>query len=179
MVSPLERPADLDSPLPQQVLLAFFGCFLVLIEGAFAQWTVFFAAAPMITLVYIYYMNLFHASRLSVLAVFIMGLFSELMFWQALGVNATSFCLATLLTRLRAPQLVHADFLEIWSAFSLLVIFVCVFRLVAYAVFYISVPDIEAVFLQAGMTILLFPVFYVLLFSAASARKFLETRLLQ
>ena len=33
MSSPLERPAELSSPLPIQILLAIFGCFLVLLEG--------------------------------------------------------------------------------------------------------------------------------------------------
>ncbi len=46
MSSPLERPAELSSPLPIQILLAIFGCFLVLLEGAFAQWQVFLPLRP-------------------------------------------------------------------------------------------------------------------------------------
>ena len=59
MTSPLDRPAELSSPLPIQILLAIFGCFLVLLEGAFAQWKVFFASAPLLVLAYVFYMNLF------------------------------------------------------------------------------------------------------------------------
>ncbi len=172
--NPLDRPAELDSPLPVQILLGLSGCFMVLIEGALGEWTVFYSSAPMVTLAFIFYMNLFYPSRLSILAVFVMGLFSELMFWQMLGVNATAYCMVALLTRWRASVLLHADFLEIWSAFSLLTFFVSSFELLAYVLFYFSAPDLTDIFLQAGMTILLFPVIYVLIMSAVSARLFFQ-----
>lgn len=173
MSSPLERPAELSSPLPIQILLAIFGCFLVLLEGAFAQWQVFFASAPLLVLAYVFYMNLFFANRLSIFAVFLIGLFSELMFFDMLGMSATALVLSAIITRWRSAVLIHSDFLEIWSAFSLIVLFYAAFKISVYAVIYFSFPDLSDIFLQAGMTILLFPVFYVLLVSAASAGQFM------
>jgi len=155
MSGPLDRPAELGSPLPVQVLLAIFGCFLVLLEGAFAQWKVFFASAPLLTLAYVFYMNLFFSNQLSIVSVFIMGLFSELMFFEMPGLNATALVLAATLTRWRSISLIHSDFIEIWSAFSLIALF--------------GLPDMRDIFVQTGMTILLFPIFYVLLVSAVSA----------
>lgn len=168
MTSPLDKPADLHSEIPIQVLLGLFGCFLVLLEGALAQWTIFFAAAPLITLVYIFYMKLFFASRLSLPVIFLIGLFFELMFWEMLGTTATAFYLAGLLTQWRAPFLTHSGFLAIWSHFCLLVVFVTLFKFIIYLLFFLSLPDMSAIFLQIGMTILLFPICYVLLKSAAS-----------
>ena len=173
MTSPLDRPAELSSPLPIQILLAIFGCFLVLLEGAFAQWKVFFASAPLLVLAYVFYMNLFFANRLSIIAVFLMGLFSELMFFEMLGMNATALALVAMLTRWRSPVLIHNEFLEIWSAFSLIVLFYSGFKITVYLLAYLSLPNLSDIFLQAGMTILLFPVFYVLLVSAASAGQFI------
>ncbi|MBL6604932.1 MAG: hypothetical protein ISQ23_03455 [Alphaproteobacteria bacterium] len=178
MTSPLDRPAELSSPIPIQVLLALFGCFLVLLEGAFAQWQVFFVAAPLLVLAYVFYMNLFFSNQLSIIAAFLIGLFSELMFFETLGMNATALALVALITRWRSPILIHSDFLEIWSAFSLIVLFFSSFKMTIYLLAYLSLPAISDIFLQAGMTILLFPIFYVLLVSAASAGQFiLRTRM--
>lgn len=168
MTSPLEQPAELSSPLPLQILLALFGCFLVLLEGAFAQWKVFFASAPLLSLAYVFYMNLFYANRLSIIAVFMIGIFSELMFFQMLGLNATALSLVAVITRWRSPYLIHNEFLEIWSAFSLIVLFYSGFKIFIYVLAYLDLPDLSDVFLQAGMTILLFPIFYVLMVSAAA-----------
>ena len=169
MSGPLDRPAELGSPLPVQVLLAIFGCFLVLLEGAFAQWKVFFASAPLLTLAYVFYMNLFFSNQLSIVSVFIMGLFSELMFFEMPGLNATALVLAATLTRWRSISLIHSDFIEIWSAFSLIALFFSGFKIVIYAVSFFGLPDMRDIFVQTGMTILLFPIFYVLLVSAVSA----------
>jgi hypothetical protein len=45
--------------------------------------------------------------------------------------------------------------------------------MVIYFIAYLSLPAISDIFLQVGMTILLFPIFYVLLVSAASAGQFI------
>ena len=168
MSAPLDNPAELHSPLPLQILLGVFGCFLVLLEGALAQWRVFFAAVPLITLGYVYYMSLFYASRLSLLAVFIIGLFAEMMFWQMFGTISTSLCIAAWIVRWRAPLLQHAEFIEIWSNFSLIVLLVSMLRLLIYGLVYVSLPDLSLLAVQMGMSILLFPVMYVVLISAAS-----------
>ena len=39
----LDRPADLQSVLPIQVLCALGGLFMVLVEGALAHWSIFIA----------------------------------------------------------------------------------------------------------------------------------------
>ena len=100
------------------------------------------------------------------------------MFFETLGMNATALALVALITRWRSPILIHSDFLEIWSAFSLIVLFFSSFKMTIYLLAYLSLPAISDIFLQAGMTILLFPIFYVLLVSAASAGQFiLRTRM--
>ena len=49
-LGPLDRPADLQSVLPIQVLCALGGLFMVLVEGALAHWSIFHSSAPLIAL---------------------------------------------------------------------------------------------------------------------------------
>ena len=90
-LGPLDRPADLQSVLPIQVLCALGGLFMVLVEGALAHWSIFHSSAPLIALCYIYFMQIAYPFRLSLLAVLFMGLFSEIMFYHMLGTNCTAF----------------------------------------------------------------------------------------
>ena len=98
-LGPLDKPADLQSVLPVQVLCALAGMFLVLVEGALAHWSIFHSSAPLIALCYIYFMQIAYPFRLSLLAVLFMGLFSEIMFYHMLGTNCTAFIAAALVTQ--------------------------------------------------------------------------------
>ena len=65
-------------------------------------------------------------------------------------------------------MLIHADFVEIWSNFSLMCIIVSLFQILIYFVFYFDLPSINLILYQSGMTILLFPLIFVLLLSLSS-----------
>ena len=165
---PLDRPADLQSVLPIQVLCALGGLFMVLVEGALAHWSIFHSSAPLIALCYIYFMQIAYPFRLSLLAVLFMGLFSEIMFYHMLGSNCTAFIVAALLTPWRAVVLRDADFIEIWANFSLIAILTGAIKIVVYFISYFSIPDFSSLLQQTGMTALLFPVCYVVLVSMSS-----------
>ena len=167
-LGPLDRPADLQSVLPVQILCALAGLFFVLFEGALAQWSIFYGSAPSLALCYIYFMFIAYPFRLSFFAVLLMGVFSEIMFFQMLGTNSVAFIIAALVTQWRASYLSDADFIEFWGNFSLIVILVGVLKLMIYFISYFSLPDLSALLQQTGMTILLFPVFYVVLVSLSS-----------
>ena len=167
-LGPLDRPADLQSVLPVQILCALGGLFFVLFEGALAQWSIFYGSAPLLALCYIYFMFIAYPFRLSLLSVLLMGIFSEIMFFQMLGTNSVAFIIAALVTQWRASYLSDADFIEVWANLSLTVILVGIVKLVIYFISYFSVPDLSALLQQTGMTILLFPIFYVVLVSLSS-----------
>ena len=167
-LGPLDKPADLQSVLPVQILCALGGLFFVLFEGALAHWSIFHNSAPLLALCYIYFMFIAYPFRLSLLAVLLMGLFSEVMFFQMLGANSIAFVIAALVTQWRASYLVDADFIELWANFSLIVILVGAIKLVIYFISHFSAPDLSSLLQQTGMTVLLFPIFYVVLVSLSS-----------
>ena len=167
-LGPLDKPADLQSVLPVQVLCALGGMFLVLVEGALAHWSIFHSSAPLIALSYIYFMQIAYPVRLSLLAVLFMGLFSEIMFYNMLGTNCTAFIIAAIVTQWRAAMLRDADFIELWANFSLICILTGLIKIIVYFINYFSTPDLSSLLQQTGMTALLFPVCYVVLVSVSS-----------
>ena len=174
-LGPLDKPADLQSVLPVQVLCALAGMFLVLAEGALAHWSIFHSSAPQVALSYIYFMQIAYPFRLSLLAVLFMGLFSEIMFYHMLGTNCTAFIIAALLTQWRAAVLRDTDFIELWANFSLICILTGIIKTVVYFISYFSMPDLSFLLQQIGMTALLFPVCYVVLVSVSSVLSKLTT----
>ena len=156
-LGPLDKPADLQSVLPVQVLCALAGMFLVLVEGALAHWSIFHSSAPQIALSYIYFMQIAYPFRLSLLAVLLfMGLFSEIMFYNMLGTNCTAFIIAALLTQWRAVVLRDTDFIELWANFSLICILTGIIKTVVYFISYFSMPDLSFLTAADRMTALLF-----------------------
>lgn len=167
-LGPLDKPADLQSALPVQVLCALGGMFLILVEGALAHWSIFHSSAPLLALCYIYFMQIAYPFRLSLLSILSMGLFSEIMFYQMMGTNSTAFVIAALVTQWRTTVLRDADFIELWGNFSLIAILTGGLKTVVYFISHFSVPDFSSLLLQTGMTALLFPVCYVVLVSVSS-----------
>ena len=167
-LGPLDKPANLQSVLPVQILCTLGGFFFVLFEGALAHWSIFYNSAPLLALGYIYFMHIAYPFRLSLLAVLLMGLFSEIMFFQMLGATSMSFVIAALVTQWRASYLADADFIELWANFSLIVILVGTVKMMIYFVSHFTVPDLSSLLQQTGMTVLLFPIFYVVLVSLSS-----------
>lgn len=165
--NPLDSPADLQSTLPLQLLVLLLGLLLVFIEGAFARWSVFYASVPLPTIAFIFFMRLNSPHLLSLLSVLAMGLFGELMFFDMLGSRSTALMLVALLTSFQAQNLQHGEFIDIWSNFCLTVLVYFIFRLAVFFVFYFNFPDWNAVFFQAGLTMLLFPLFFIIMTSVS------------
>jgi hypothetical protein len=86
---PLERPADLQSPLPVQFLIAVAGMLLVLFEASLSQWAVFYTSVPFISLAFIFYLRMVFPRMLPLAVVFLMGILSEVISFDPLGVRTT------------------------------------------------------------------------------------------
>ena len=166
---PLERPADLQSPLPVQFLIAVAGMLLVLFEASLSQWAVFYTSVPFISLAFIFYLRMVFPRMLPLAVVFLMGILSEVISFDPLGVKTTVMLLVAVITSSRSQLLTHSDFLEIWASFSTMCLLVSAFRFVVYLGFFLNVPDLAALANQTGMTILLFPIVYVILVSFSNS----------
>lgn len=166
---PLERPADLQSPLPFQFLIAVAGMLLVLFEASLSQWAVFYTSVPLISLAFIFYLRMIYPGMLPLVVVLLMGILSEVVCAEPLGVKTTAMLLVSVITSSRSQQLMHSEFLEIWASFSTMCLLVSAFRLIVYLCFFFNIPDLAAIANQTGMTILLFPIVYVVLVSVSNS----------
>ena len=78
-----------------------------------------------------------------------------------LGVRVTAFYLVALLVTTRLVSNEHDDFISYWANFSLICIGVVLFRLLVFIVLYFNMPSISMLAFQIGVSIVLFPVFFV------------------
>jgi hypothetical protein len=166
---PLESPADLQSLLPFKFLVAAAGMLLILFEASLSQWAIFYTSVPLISLAFIFYLRMMHPGMLPLVVVLVMGVLSEVICADPLGVKTTAILFVSVITSSRSQQLMHSDFLEIWASFSTMCLLVSTFRLIVYLGFFFNVPDLAAIANQTGMTILLFPIVYVVLVSVSNS----------
>lgn len=167
-LSPIEKPADLQSSLPRILLVGIAGLLLVVLEGALAIWDVFYAAVPLTTLAFIFYLRLNFPYLLPLVTVFLMGLFGELMFADMLGSRSTALLLVAVMTSFRSASLQHSEFLDLWSNFCLIVLLYMGVRLAVFIAYYFTIPEWQPLFFQAGVTMFMFPLFFVILASLST-----------
>ena len=140
-----------------------FGISLVIVffEIALAKWSLFFGAAPMLSLCYIFTLLLVCPQLISPITIILPSLLFELMGGDMLGVRMTAFYIVALLVTTRLVSNEHDDFISYWANFSLICIGVVLFRLMVFMVLYFTMPNISMLAFQIGVSIVLFPVFFV------------------
>ena len=134
---------------------------IVFFEIALAKWSLFFGAAPMLSLCYIFTLLLVCPQLISPITIILPSLLFELMGGDMLGVRMTAFYLVALLVTTRLVSNEHDDFISYWANFSLICIGVVLFKLLIYIVLYFTMPNIFMLAFQIGVSIVLFPVFFV------------------
>ncbi len=134
---------------------------IVFFEIALAKWSLFFGAAPMLSLCYIFTLLLVCPQLISPITIILPSLLFELMGGDMLGVRMTAFYIVALLVTTRLVSNEHDDFISYWANFSLICIGVVLFRLMVFMVLYFTMPNISMLAFQIGVSIALFPVFFV------------------
>ena len=134
---------------------------IVFFEIALAKWSLFFGAAPMLSLCYIFTLLLLCPQFMSAITIILPSLLFELMGGDMLGVRMTAFYIVALLVTTRLVSNEHDDFISYWANFSLICIGVVLFRLMVFMVLYFTMPNISMLAFQIGVSIVLFPVFFV------------------
>ena len=134
---------------------------IVFFEIALAKWSLFFGAAPMLSLCYIFTLLLVCPQVISPITIILPSLLFEVMGGDMLGVRITAFYLVALLVTSRLVSNEHDDFISYWANFSLICIGVVLFRLLVFIVLYFTMPNIFMLAFQIGVSIVLFPVFFV------------------
>ena len=157
--------ADFSSNFPLQILTAALGLTLVLLELSLAQWPLFYGAAPNLSLVFIYYMVLYHTKLLPIFSIFITGIVGDLLLSDLLGGRATALILLAYVMQLRLLRLQQSDFSHLWVDFALSCGFVLVFQLTFFSLLNMTVPSLGPILFQFGTNLILFPLGFVLFFA--------------
>ena len=157
--------ADFSSNFPLQVLAAAFGLFLVLLELSLAQWPVFHGAAPNLSLIFIYYMLIYHTKLLPIFSIFMMGIVGDGLLSDLIGGRATALILLAYVMQLRLLRLQQSDFSYLWADFAVSCGFVSIFQLTFFSLLNIAVPSLGPIAFQFGINLILFPLGFVMIFS--------------
>ena len=157
--------ADFSSNLPLQVLTAALGLFLVLLEISLAQWPLFYGSAPNLSLIFIYYMMIYHTKLLPIFSIFIMGIAGDLLLSDLLGGRATALILLAYVMEFRLSRLQQSDFSHLWVDFALSCGFVIIFQLTFFSLLNMTVPSLGPILFQFGANLILFPLGFVLIFA--------------
>ena len=164
--------ADFQSNLPKQFLIMFFGIVLVLIEVGLAQWPFFHGASPLISLIFMYFIMIYHDELMPIFTVFIMGLVSDLLISDILGGRATAMMLLCYAMRMGILRLQQSEFMDLWLGFAVSCAAVTLFQLIVFSLINLAVPALSPLLFQSGFTLILFPIGFVMMFSI---QRFLQT----
>ena len=125
--------ADFSSDFPLQVLTVALGLILVLLELSLAQWPLFYGAAPNLSLIFIYYMMIYHTKLLPIFSIFMMGIVGDFLLSDLLGGRATALILLVYVMQLRLLRLQQSDFSHLWVDFAVSCSLVSIFQLTFFS----------------------------------------------
>ena len=157
--------ADFSSNLPLQILTAALGLILVLLELSLAQWPIFHGAAPTLSLIFTYYMIIYHGKYMPIFTIFLMGIIGDFLLSDLLGGRATSFMLLAYVMQLRLLRLQQSDFGQLWVDFAISCAAVSLFQLLLFSAVNFAIPSLSPILFQVGATLILFPIGFVLIFA--------------
>ena len=110
--------ADFQSSLPKQFLVMFVAVLLVLLEVGLAQWPFFYGASPFLSLIFMYFIMIYHDELMPIMTVFIMGLIADFLMSDILGGRATALMLLSYAMRVGVLRLQQSDFMDLWVGFA-------------------------------------------------------------
>jgi len=157
------QKAEIDSDWPFLFLVVLFGVVLALFEGSLALWPSFFGATPLLSLIFLYWIALHHEKYVTLFSGFLIGLASDLLFSDLIGGRATAYIAVVFMMDLRRPKLLQGEFRDLWVEFSAVIVGVMLFQLLVFSALNFAVPALMPVVFQIGVTMILFPIGYVIL----------------
>jgi len=157
------QKAELESDWPFQFLVVVVGMVLAMAEGGLALWPVFYGATPMLSLILLYWIALHHEKYVLLVTGFLIGLTSDILFSDLLGGRATAYIAVLFAMNWRRQKLLQGDFRDIWVEFAVMVFAVMLFQLVIFSALNLAIPALTPVIFQIGVTMILFPIGYVIL----------------
>jgi rod shape-determining protein MreD len=157
------QKAELESDWPFQFLVVIVGMVLAMAEGGLALWPVFYGATPMLSLIFLYWIALHHEKYVLLVTGFLIGLTSDILFSDLLGGRATAYIVVLFAMNWRRQKLLQGDFRDIWVEFAVTVFGVVLFQMAIFSALNLAIPALTPVIFQIGVTMILFPIGYVIL----------------
>ena len=157
--------ADFSSNFPLLVLTATIGLTLVLLELSLAQWSLFHGAAPNLSLIFIYYMMIYHTKLLPIFSIFLMGIVGDVLLSDLVGGRATALILLAYVMQIRLLRLQQSDFSYLWADFAVSCVFVSIFQLTFFSLLNMAFPSLGPIVFQVGTNLILFPLGFVIIFA--------------
>ena len=145
----------------KKFLIFGIGILIVLFEIALAKWSLFFTATPILSLCYIFTILLLRPHFMSVATIILIALLFELLGGDMLGVRITAFYIASIVIQKHLGSNENDDFISHWANFSLICFGFVLFRLLVFISLYFIIPNLSILAFQIGITILVFPIFFV------------------
>lgn len=155
--------AELDPKWPICFLLIVIGMILAIFEGSLAQWSALYGSTPMLSLIFLYWLSLHHEKYVLLITGFLIGLTSDLLFSDLVGGRATTYIAVTYVMDWRRQRLLQNDFRDIWFDFSVVAAAVTAFQLFIFSALNLAIPSLTPVMFQVGLTMILFPIGYVVM----------------
>lgn len=157
--------AEFDSDWPFQFLAMIIGVVLVIFEGSLALWPLFYGATPLLSLIFLYWMALHYDKYMPILAAFFMGIIGDILFSDLIGGRALAYMLIIYVMQYRRQRLLQSEFIEIWTDFAIMTGLIFLFQFVMFSSLNLAIPSATPMMFQIGVTVALFPIGYVILFT--------------
>ena len=141
---------------------------LAMFEGSLGLWSSFYSAPPMLSLIFLYWVALHHEKFVFLMSGFLIGLLSDILFSDLIGGRATAYIAVVFILDLRRTKLLQGDFRDIWIDFSAIAAGITLFQLILFSALNLAIPSLTPIAFQVGVTMIIFPIGYVLLTVIAS-----------
>jgi rod shape-determining protein MreD len=114
-------------------------------------------------LIFLYWIALHHEKYVLLVTGFLIGLTSDILFSDLLGGRATAYIVVLFAMNWRRQKLLQGDFRDIWVEFAVTVFGVVLFQMAIFSALNLAIPALTPVIFQIGVTMILFPIGYVIL----------------
>ena len=150
------QKARLKSYLSLQVIVAVSLFGMLLFEDAIATLDLFLHATPFVTFAIFYVLTLFYPVALPFVSVFIITVLHDI-FATSLYNSQTFAILVSLFIVKRLTNFPEQkEFLEIWQGFVVATMIMIVIEVVTFMIWHWSLINLQGLFFQVGITILLY-----------------------
>ena len=161
------QKARLKSYLSLQVIVAVSLFGMLLFEDAIATLDLFLHATPFVTFAIFYVLTLFYPVALPFVSVFIITVLHDI-FATSLYNSQTFAILVSLFIVKRLTNFPEQkEFLEIWQGFVVATMIMIVIGVVTFMIWHWSLINLQGLFFQVGITILLYPFIHVVVMRLA------------